>query len=109
MNSVEGFFAYEIRVGTVVRADAFPEARVPAFKLWIDFGPEIGEMTSSARITDLYRAEDLVGRQVVCVTNFPPRQVGPFLSEVLVLGVETPQGVALLSVDREVRNGSRIS
>lgn len=109
MPSVEEFFTYEVRVGTVTRAEDFPEARKPAYKLWIDLGPELGENRSSARITELYEPPDLEGRQVVCVTNFPPRQIGPFLSEVLVLGVETEEGVVLLRVDRPVPNGSRIS
>ncbi|HVL80192.1 MAG TPA: tRNA-binding protein [Actinomycetota bacterium] len=109
MASVEGFFTYEIRVGTVTRAEVFPEARVPAYKMWIDLGPELGEKSSSARITHLYRPDDLIGRQVVCVTNFPPRRVGPFTSEVLVLGVETDRGVVLLAVDEPVPPGSRIS
>lgn len=109
MVSVDGFFSYEVRVGTVTRCEAFPEARVPAYKLWIDFGPQVGTKSSSARITDLYERDALVGRQVVAVTNFPPRRIGPFTSEVLVLGVETDEGVVLLSVDTLVADGSRIS
>lgn len=107
--SVEEFFSYEIRVGTVVRVEDFPEAHDPAYKLWIDFGDEAGERASGARITELYAHQDLEGRQVVCVTNFPPRRIGPFTSEVLVLGVETPDGVVLLGVDRDVPDGSRIT
>ncbi len=109
MPSVEGFFEYEMRVGTVVRAEAFPEARAPAYKLWIDLGPEVGEKRSSARITHLYAVDDLVGRQVVCVTNFPPRRVGPFESEVLTLGFETPEGVVLLAPERPVPDGTRVT
>lgn len=108
MPSVEGFFEYDLRVGTVVRTEEFPEARKPAYKLWIDFGPEAGEKRSSAVLTDLYRAEDLSGRQVICVLNFPPRQIGPFSSEVLVLGVDTPEGVVLLQPDRQVAEGGRV-
>lgn len=109
MPSVDGFFAYEIRVGTVRRAEEFPEARKPAYKLWIDLGPELGQKQSSARVTELYTLAELRERQVLCVTNFPPRRVGPFLSEVLVLGVETPEGVVLLAPDRPLPDGSRIS
>ncbi len=97
-----------MRVGTVVRADPFPEARKPAYRLWIDLGP-LGERRASARITDRYRPEDLVGRQVVCVVNFPPKRIGPFVSEVLVLGayVDGDQ-VVLLRPDAAVELGSRI-
>ncbi len=109
MPSVDGFFEYDMRVGTVIRCEEFPEARNPAYKLWLDFGSEEGTKQSSARITDLYSSDELVGRQVVCVTNFPPRQIGPFRSEVLVLGVETSKGVALLGVDRAVADGTRVS
>lgn len=108
MPSVEGFFDHDIRVGTITRVEDFPEARKPAYKLRIDFG-ELGERRSSAQLTELYNPPDLTGRQVVCVTNFPPRQIGPFVSEVLVLGVETPEGVILLEVAHPVPNGSRIS
>lgn len=109
MPSVEGFFDYDIRVGTITRVEGFPEAQKPAYKLRIDFGEEVGEKRSSAQLTELYDPPDLEGRQVVCVTNFPPRQIGPFVSEVLVLGVETPEGVILLEVAHPVPNGSRIS
>jgi tRNA-binding protein len=106
--SVEGFFEHDVRVGSIARAEDFPEARKPAYKLWIDFGPEIGERQSAAQITDLYQLEDLVGRQVVAVVNFPPRQIGPFSSEVLVLGLDTPRGVVLLRPDSSVDDGGRI-
>jgi tRNA-binding protein len=97
-----------MRVGLVVRAEAFPEARTPAYKLWIDFGP-LGEKQSSAQITDHYRPDELVGRQVVCVVNFPPKRIGPFVSEVLVLGAYTNgREVILLRPDREVERGSRV-
>jgi tRNA-binding protein len=102
------FERVDIRVGVVRRAEPFPEARTPAYRLWIDLGP-LGERRSSARITDHYRTEDLVGRQVVCVVNFPPKRIGPFLSEVLVLGAYARgQEVILLRPDRDCEPGSRI-
>lgn len=102
------FEKVEIRVGTVVRAEPFPEARKAAYRLWIDFGP-LGEKRSSAQITDHYRVEELVGRQVVCVVNFAPKQIGPFVSEVLVLGAYVNgREVVLLRPDRDVDKGSRI-
>ena len=97
-----------MRVGTVVRAEPFPEARKPAYKLWIDLGP-LGERRSSAQITDRYRAEDLLGRQVVCVVNFPPKRIGPFVSEVLVLGASVDgHAVVLLRPDQDVERGSPV-
>jgi len=97
-----------MRVGIVVRAEPFPEARKPAYKLWIDFGP-LGQRQSSAQITDRYRLDELVGRQVVCVVNFQPKRIGPFVSEVLVLGAYTEdRHVILLRPDLTVEQGSRI-
>lgn len=107
--SIEDLQRLDVRAGTVVRCEPFPEARNPAYKLWIDFGPGIGTRASSAGITELYRPEDLVGRQVLGVVNFPPRQVGPFISEVLTLGVYADgEVVVLVEPDRPVPNGSRL-
>jgi tRNA-binding protein len=107
--SYADFERVEMRVGRVERAEPFPEARKPAIKLWIDFGPDVGVKKSSAQITAHYSPESLVGRQVVAVTNFPPRQIGPFMSEVLVLGLPDAAGeIVLLEPEREVPEGGRV-
>ena len=107
--SVEDFLKVEVRAGTIVAAEPFPQARKPAFKLTIDFGAEVGTKRSSAQITALYEAEELVGRQVVAVTNLAPRQIGPFVSEVLVLGLSDGEGrISLLAPDHPVPDGSRM-
>jgi tRNA-binding protein len=104
------FERVELRAGTIVSAETFAQARVPAYKLLIDFGPEIGHKKSSAQITDLYEAEDLVGRQIVAVVNFPPKQIGPFMSECLVTGFHRDDGsVVLASVDSKVPNGAKLA
>lgn len=107
--SFDTFLAVDIRVGTVVEARSFPEARKPAYILLIDFGPELGVKKSSAQITVHYTPDALVGRQVMAVVNFPPRQIGPVRSEVLTLGYEDADGaIVLAGVDRPVPNGKRL-
>ncbi len=107
--SFDDFLKVDIRAGTITRAEPFPEARKPAIKLWIDFGPEVGERRSSAQITAHYTPEGLVGRQVLGVVNFPPRQIGPVRSEVLVLGVaDEAGGIVLLAPDLKVPDGGRM-
>jgi len=105
----EDFGKIDVRVGRITRAEPFPEARKPAYRLWVDFGPEIGEKKSSAQITANYALEDLPGRMVVAVVNFEPRQIGPMLSEVLVLGVPDEAGqVVLLTPEKDVPTGGRM-
>jgi tRNA-binding protein len=105
----ETFAAVDIRVGTIVAAEPFPEARRPAYKLRIDFGLEIGVKRSSAQLTLNYRLEALIGRQVAAIVNFAPRQIGPFMSEVLVLGFPDASGaVVLVAPDQPVANGGRL-
>ena len=105
----DDFLKVDIRVGRVTRAEPYPEARKPAIKMWIDFGPGIGEKKTSAQVTAHYTPESLTGRQVMAVVNFPPRQIGKFMSEVLVLGVsDSDGGIVLLSPDQDVPIGGRM-
>ncbi|MCW1950722.1 MAG: tRNA-binding protein [Octadecabacter sp.] len=104
----DDFMKVDIRVGRVIRAEPYREARVPAIKMWVDFGDEIGERKTSAQITDHYTPEVLIGRQVMAVMNFPPRQIGKFMSEVLVLGAYDDTGVVLIAPDKEIPLGARM-
>ena len=107
--SFDDFLKVDIRLGTIVSAEPFPQARKPAYRLTIDFGPAIGVKKSSAQITRHYRLEDLVGRQVAAVVNFPPRQIGPFMSEVLTLGFPDADGeVVLIAPDLRAPDGGRL-
>ncbi|WLP57881.1 chaperone CsaA [Bacillus pumilus] len=109
MADIEQFLALDIRVGTIIEAEFFVEARVPALKLKIDFGEEIGVKQSSAQLTKRYTAENLTGKQIVAVVNFPPRRIAGFKSEVLVLGgIPSKEDVVLLATDEPVENGTKI-
>ena len=109
MITYDDFEKVEIRVGVITRAEPFPEARKPAYKLWLDFGPEIGEKRSSAQVTVHYTPEELIGRKVLAVVNFPPRQIGPVKSEVLVLGLPDAAGeVVLIGPGHEVPLGGKL-
>jgi tRNA-binding protein len=107
--TIDDFHRVDIRVGTIIRAEPFPEARKPAIKLWVDFGAPLGVRKSSAQITRHYTPEALPGRQVLAVVNFPPRQIGSFMSEILVLGLPDPDGqVVLIRPDQSVPDGGRM-
>lgn len=104
----EDFLKLDIRVGEIVKAEVFEKAKRPAYKLWVDFGEETGIKRSSAQITECYSPEQLIGRQVMGVVNFPPRQIADFMSEVLVLGVYAEQGVVLIQPDQKVKKGDKL-
>ncbi len=108
MATFDDFMKLDIRVGTIVEAQVFQKARRPAYQLRVDFGEELGVKKSSAQITDHYTPEELIGRQVLAVVNFPPRQIADFMSEVLVLGTYSEGGVVLIAPDRLVKNGDKL-
>ncbi|KLU59776.1 tRNA-binding protein YgjH [Peptococcaceae bacterium CEB3] len=108
MATFDDFTKLDIRVGEIMRAEVFQKAKKPAYKLWVDFGEEIGTKKSSAQITDCYEKEELIGKQVLGVVNFPPRQIADFISEVLILGVYAQQGVVLIQPEQAVRKGDRL-
>jgi tRNA-binding protein len=108
MATFEDFQKLDMRVGEITRAEAFPKARKPAYKLWVDFGEEIGVKQSSAQITDCYALDELIGKQVLGVVNFPPMKVADFTSEVLVMGVYSDQGVVLIEPQQRVKKGDRL-
>ncbi len=108
MATFDDFMKLDIRVGTIVAAQVFQKARRPAYQLRVDFGEEIGVKKSSAQITDHYTPEELIGKQVLAVVNFPPRQIADFMSEVLVLGTYSEGGVVLIAPDKPVKNGDKL-
>ena len=108
MATFDDFMKLDIRAGTILEAKEFKKAKKPAYQIVIDFGSEIGIKKSSAQITQVYKAEDLIGKQVLAVVNFPPRQIADFMSEVLVLGTYSKQGVVLITPDKPVENGDKL-
>ncbi|NLV88858.1 MAG: tRNA-binding protein [Tissierellia bacterium] len=108
MATFEDFMKLDIRVGEIVKVEFFDKAKKPAYKLWVDFGDEIGIKKSSAQITECYEKEDLIGRQVLGVVNFPPKQIADFISEVLILGTYSKQGVVLIQPEQPVEKGDKL-
>ncbi|HPR23994.1 MAG TPA: tRNA-binding protein [Bacillota bacterium] len=108
MADIKDFLKLDIRVGEIVRAETFPKAKEPAYRIWVDLGEEIGIKKSSAKITELYSPEDIMGKQVLCVTNFPPRQIADFMSEILVLGIYSKNGVVLIKPEVPVEKGDKL-
>jgi len=108
MATFEDFLKLDIRVGEIINVENFEKARRPAYKLWVDFGDEIGIKKSSAQITDCYSKEDLIGKQVLGVVNFPPKQIADFMSEVLILGVYSSKGVVLIQPEQPVKKGDKL-
>ncbi len=108
MITFDDFLKLDIRVGEIVQAEDFEKARKPAYKVWVDFGEEIGIKKSSAQITQCYKKEELIGQQVLGVVNFPPRQIADFMSEVLVLGIYAEQGVVLIKPEQSVKKGDKL-
>lgn len=108
MAAFDDFMKLDIRVGTIIEVKVFEKARKPAYQLKVDLGDEIGTKKSSAQITEVYKTKDLIGKQVLAVVNFPPRQIADFMSEILVLGTYSKQGVVLIKPDRQVENGDKL-
>jgi tRNA-binding protein len=108
MATFQDFMKLDIRVGEIIQAELFEKAKKPAYKLWINFGDEMGVKKSSAQITECYKMEELIGKQVLGVVNFPPRQIADFMSEVLVLGTYSTQGVVLIQPEQRVENGDKL-
>ena len=108
MATFEDFMKLDIRVGTIIEAKVFEKAKRPAYQLKVDLGEELGIKKSSAQITEVYKPEDLIGKQVLAVVNFPPRQIADFMSEILVLGTYSKDGVVLITPDKEVTNGDKL-
>jgi tRNA-binding protein len=108
MATFEDFMKLDIRVGEIIKVEFFEKAKKPAYKLWVDFGDEIGIKKSSAQITECYKKDELMGKQVLGVINFPPRQIADFISEVLVLGVYSEQGVVLIKPEQPVKKGDKL-
>ena len=108
MATFDDLMKLDIRVGTIIEAKVFEKAKKPAYQLKVDLGNEIGIKKSSAQITEIYKCEDLIGKQVLAVVNFPPRQIADFMSEVLVLGTYSEQGVVLITPDKQVKNGDKL-